>query len=250
MRARPNRSDGAPRWASPPPQPAVLPALLPLLLAATLATLATLCAFAAVTPSAAHALPKNFRNVDIFYVGAMPADEDIAEMAALGIQHIISLHRMPASTIKLAKRAGIQVHDYPWRTRLEHVEEVMGIIEMAPPNSVFVHCMHGADRTGAATAYWLHTRLGYDPFIALAAVVSPRHNHIKGLEMLATEYNYEFAVADDITLGRFSGARNGGLEGLKLRGGRWYAKLARNYLELTVGPPLRRPSKEFWQEDL
>jgi hypothetical protein len=237
MRARPLQPDSAPRWA-PPPAPSLLLALVLLLVAA------------AAAPAAAHALPKNFRNVDIFYVGAMPTDDDIHEMAALGIQHIISLHRMPASTLKAAKRAGIQVHDYPWRTRLEHVEEVMGIIEMAPPNSVFVHCMHGADRTGAATAYWLHTRLNYDPFIALAAVVSPRHNHIKGLEMLATEYNYEFAVADDITLGRFSGARNGGLEGLKLRGGRWYAKLARNYLELTVGPPLRRPSKEFWKEDL
>jgi hypothetical protein len=221
-------------------------ALALLLAAATL----TATLMAAVAPATAHALPKNFRNVDVFYVGAMPADEDIAEMAALGIQHIISLHRMSASTLSRAKRAGIEVHNYPWRTRLEHVEEVMGIIEMAPPNSVFIHCMHGADRTGAATAYWLHTRLGYDPFIALAAVVSPRLPHLKGLEMLATEYNYEFVVADEVMLGRFSGARNGGLEGLKLRGGRWYAKLARNYLELTVGPPLRRPSKEFWKEDL
>lgn len=209
-----------------------------------------LALFIALAPETAQALPKNFRNVDIFFVGAMPTDEDIDEMAALGIRHIISLHRMSASTLTRATRAGIQVHNYPWRTQLEHVEEVMEIIEQASPNTVFLHCMHGADRTGAATAYWLHTRRGYDPFIALATVVSPRDAHLKGLEMLATEYNYEFSVADEVVLGRFSGARNGGLEGLKLRGGRWYAKLARNYLELTIGPPLRRPSKEFWKEDL
>lgn len=194
----------------------------------------------------ADALPQNFRNVDIFYVGAMPDRSDIDELADLGIHHIVSLHRMPPKVIAHAKRLGLEVHDYPWRTRLERVEEIMTILEQATPNTVFIHCMHGADRTGAVTAYWLHTRRDYDPFLALATVISPRSYHLRGLEMLAYEYDYDFRVIDKQMFGRFSGARNGGLEGLKLRGGRWYTRLARNYLELTIGPPLRKPIYRFW----
>ena len=195
----------------------------------------------------AEALPDNFRNVDIFYVGAMPSNHDIDDLSALGIQHIISLHKMPSDVSRRARKKGIEVHEYPWHAELDKVEQIMTILEQAPPNTVFLHCMHGADRTGAATAYWLHTRRGYDPFLALAAVISPRSFHLKGLEQLAHEYSYNLAEVDKLMFGRFSGARNGGLEGLKLRSGRWYTALARNYLERTIGPPLHEPSKRFWR---
>ena len=199
--------------------------------------------------STASALPKNFRNVDIFYIGGMPSADDMDELHDLGIEQIISLHRLPKDVSSRAKKLGLETHSIPWRTRLVRVDEIMEVLEGVPSGTVFVHCQHGADRAGAVAAYWLYSHRDYEPFAALAAVISPSAYHIKGLKMLAREYSLNFDPVDSDLIGRFSGARNGGLEGLKVRGGEWYTRLARNYLEMTMGPPLREPHEKFWGYD-
>lgn len=198
---------------------------------------------ASATP--AQALPKNFRNVDIFYVGGLPSAADMEELRTLGVTRIVSLHRLPASAEAAAAKYGIEVFQHPLRTRLLDAELIMSWIEEVPAGSVYVHCLHGADRTGAVTAYWLTTRRGFDPFVALALVLSPREYHVQGLRQLVREYAISFEL-DESLIGRYSGALNGGLEGFKVRGNPWYTRLARHYLEVTVGPPVRDPSESFW----
>ena len=196
-----------------------------------------------------QALPKNFRNVDTFYIGAMPNEDDIDELATLGVETIISLHRLPASVAERAESLGLETHDYHLRTRLVQIEKIMDILDSAPAASVYVHCLHGADRAGAVAAYWLHTRRGYSALEALAMVISPSKYHLRGFKMLVREYRVSVAPIEPDIIGRYSGARNGGLEGLKIRGGEWYTKLARNYLELTMGPPAAKPKESFWREE-
>ena len=58
-----------------------------------------------ISPQVAEALPDNFRNVDIFYVGAMPDRGDIEELRSLGIRHVVSLHRMPKRVARRARSA-------------------------------------------------------------------------------------------------------------------------------------------------
>ncbi|MDX9724237.1 MAG: hypothetical protein RBU37_26045 [Myxococcota bacterium] len=200
-------------------------------------------------PMDSWALPRNFRNVDTFSVGAMPTGEDIDELATLGIRTIVSLHRPHRGTQQRIDALALQHHVFPIRTRLQYAEEVMRIIEREPPGTVFVHCLHGADRAGAMAAYWLSSRRGLDPFVALAQVMSPSDYHLSGLKMLAREYGMSMAPIPDEVLGRYSGARNGGLEGLKIRGGEWYTRLARNYLQVTLGEPLAEPSLRFWSRE-
>jgi len=193
------------------------------------------------------ALPKNFRNVDVFYLGAMPSVADIDEFSTLGIQTIISLHVMPEKVQQRADSLGMVTFTFPLRTRLLYIQDIMAVLRAAPPSTVYVHCLHGADRAGAVAAYWLYAERGMDPFSALAAVISPSDYHVKGLHMLGQEYAISLDSIPADILGRYSGARNGGLEGLKIRGGEWYTRLARNYLELTLGPPLNAPSSRFWE---
>lgn len=197
----------------------------------------------------AHALPKNFRNVDSFYVGAMPSEADIDEFHELGISTIVSLHRLPDEVKKKAEKAGISVYTFPIRTRLMHIDEIMDVMRKAPANSVYLHCLHGADRTGAVTAYWLVSQRHMEPFKALATVISPSDFHVKGLYMLAKEYGITIAPIEQSQIGKYSGARNGGLEGLKIRGDEWYTRLARNYLLITVGTPAGKPQEKFWNKD-
>jgi len=198
--------------------------------------------------SDAEALPKNFRNVDTFYVGGMPSERDMDEFKTLGIKTIISLHRLPPEVQKRAERLGLKLYSFPLRTRLINIEEIMRIMRESPSNTVYVHCLHGADRTGAVTAYWLSTERGYDPFTALMSVISPRELHWLGLVQLGNEYGVCLHRASQALFGRYSGAKNGGLEGLKICGDRWYTKLARNYLSLTIGPPTYSKNERFWKK--
>ena len=195
----------------------------------------------------AEALPRNFRNVDTFLVGGMPDEDDIPEFYELGIETIISLHRLPPEVQKQAKKYGIKVYTFELRTRLHHIDEIMKIIREAPRNSVFIHCLHGADRTGAVTAYWLTTERHLDPYTALASVISPSEFHVKGLRQLGNEYGVCLHDIPQDWLGIYSGARNGGLEGLKICGDEWYTRLARNFLTMTVGAPINQQNEKFWR---
>ena len=197
-------------------------------------------------PDSAQALPKNFRNVDTFFVGAMPTEKDIAEFRALGITTIISLHELPPEVKQRAQKAGLKLYSFPLRTRLKHIDEIMQVMREAPMYSVYVHCLHGADRTGAVTAYWLYTERKYDPFAALASVISPSELHVKGLSQLAQEYGICLDRNDSI--GQYSGAKNGGIEGLKICGNEWYTRLARNFLTMTIGEPINRQNEKFWNK--
>ena len=196
----------------------------------------------------AQALPRNFRNVDTFFVGAMPDEDDLSEFKTLGITTIISLHKLPPEVEKKAKKLGLKLYSFPLRTRLLRVEEIMRVLRDSPRNSVYLHCLHGADRTGAVTAYWLSTERHIDPFTALASVISPSELHLRGLLQLGREYGVCLYNVPASWVGRYSGARNGGLEGLKICGDEWYTRLARNYLSVTLGEPLNLKNDRFWKK--
>ena len=73
----------------------------------------------------AEALPRNFRNVDTFFVGAMPDVDDLDEFKTLGISTIVSLHRLPPEVQKRAKKLGIKLYSFPLRTRLLRIDEII-----------------------------------------------------------------------------------------------------------------------------
>lgn len=198
-------------------------------------------------PNSAQALPRNFRNVDTFYVGAMPDTDDLDEFQSLGITTIVSLHRLPPEVKKRAQKLGIHLYSFPLRTRLLQIDQIIDVMRNAPPHSVYLHCLHGADRTGAVTAYWLNTQRNIDPFSALASVISPTDFHIKGYIQLGREYGVCLNIQPK-WIGRYSGAKNGGLEGLKICGDEWYTRLARNFLSLTLGAPLFLQNDKFWNK--
>ncbi|MBQ8036218.1 MAG: hypothetical protein IJ268_04435 [Proteobacteria bacterium] len=201
-----------------------------------------------LTASDARALPRNFRNVDTFFVGAMPSESDLDEFLSLGIKTIISLHRLPPEVQKKAQKLGIELHSFPLRTRLLNIDQIMAVMRNAPENSVYLHCLHGADRTGAVTAYWLYAERHMNPFTALASVISPSEFHFRGFIQLGNEYGVCLSKSKTDWIGIYSGAKNGGLEGLKICGDEWYTRLARNFLTLTIGEPINVQNERFWKK--
>lgn len=101
----------------------------------------------------------NFGQVNAtLFRGAQPDAPGIARLQQLGIRTIINL-RLPADTWPgeeaAARAGGLEYFSVPLRglsapTDAE-VERVFALIASSPP-PVFVHCEHGADRTGTIIA--------------------------------------------------------------------------------------------------
>jgi protein tyrosine phosphatase (PTP) superfamily phosphohydrolase (DUF442 family) len=117
-----------------------------------------------ITDSEARGLPMregilNFAKVsDRLYRGAQPNSEGIKSLKNLGVKTIINL-RMTEESWKdeaaLAVAHGISYTNVPFRgfgrPSDEQVQKVLEIIETSP-GPVFVHCLHGCDRTGTVVA--------------------------------------------------------------------------------------------------
>ena len=103
--------------------------------------------------------PKDLPNFVVvapgIYRGAAPTAKGLAELKKLGVAHVIDLRierKGQDEEAAAAKRLGLE------RTRIRmgreaptkaQVKEFMDIIRQAKAKPVFIHCQHGADRTGA-----------------------------------------------------------------------------------------------------
>jgi len=101
------------------------------------------------------------------YRGAAPTAKGLAELKKLGVAHVIDLRierKGQDDEAAAAKRLGLQ------RTRIRmgreapttaQVKEFMDIIRQAKTKPVFIHCQHGADRTGAMVGIYRAVDCGW-----------------------------------------------------------------------------------------
>ncbi len=105
-------------------------------------------------PMRADGVDNLHRVHDALYRGAQPADEGYVALQRMGIKTIINLRAedglVPAQA---APENEIRIRTRPWRLDDESVEAFLrATLEAEQP--VFVHCAHGADRTGAMVAMY------------------------------------------------------------------------------------------------
>ena len=156
-------------------------------LAACLLTLAILA-----TPGAnARGLPVeegilNYGKIsDRLYRGAQPDAEGIQSLKRLGVKLIVNL-RMPGEAWKdeasLAAAAGIQYTNFPMsgyaRPDEAQMRQILALFESAS-DPVFVHCLHGCDRTGTVVACY---RIQHDHWSTSLALQEARKYGIAWVE--------------------------------------------------------------------
>jgi uncharacterized protein (TIGR01244 family) len=135
-----------------------------------------LLASAALAQSELHykELP-NFHQVNAgLSRGAQPGEGGIQKLAALGIKTVLNLRvadeRSRAEETE-ARAAGMRFFNIPMegldRPRDEQVEHALEIINDPANQPVFVHCKHGADRTGVIIAIYRMTHDGWSTEEAL-----------------------------------------------------------------------------------
>ena len=100
-------------------------------------------------------LPNFHRVNDQLYRGAQPRLDGLERLSKLGIRTIINLRDDDQQALieeQRARAAGFHYFNVPvakfGRPDAAHIEKVLAIINSPEKQPVFVHCKHGADRTG------------------------------------------------------------------------------------------------------
>lgn len=112
---------------------------------------------------------KNFHVVSAgVYRGAQPTGEGIEWLARLGVKTVVSLRcgRRAALVEKAAvEAAGMTYVNIPlsyWKIPNEQtIDQFLELVDDSANRPVFVHCFHGADRTGLLIATYRIARLGW-----------------------------------------------------------------------------------------
>jgi len=107
-------------------------------------------------PIEARGLPNLHKVSDALYRGAQPEDEGFAELKALGIKTVVNLRTLHSDRDE-CREAGLEyVHItvQAWEGETEEVIDFLKVATDPARQPVFVHCQHGADRTGTMCAIY------------------------------------------------------------------------------------------------
>jgi tyrosine-protein phosphatase SIW14 len=162
------------------------------------------CLFVAgVLPALAGNAPgiKNFDQVDDHvYRGAQPTEEAFRYLAGIGVKIVIDLREAgdrAKAEERIVKEAGMVYVNVPMTDLTPPTEtdllKILPVLENSTGGSVFVHCLRGADRTGAVIAAYHIDHDHWDNARALKDAKAhdmgffqiPRQNFIKNFQPLA-----------------------------------------------------------------
>ncbi|MBV8050091.1 MAG: dual specificity protein phosphatase family protein [Acidobacteriaceae bacterium] len=104
-------------------------------------------------------LPNFGQVTENLFRGAQPSADGFARLRNMGVGLIINFRQEPAETA-LEKREvealGMHYIGMPWSAHDDpsntQVAEFLEVVRAHPDTKIFVHCLHGADRTGVMVA--------------------------------------------------------------------------------------------------
>jgi protein tyrosine phosphatase (PTP) superfamily phosphohydrolase (DUF442 family) len=107
-------------------------------------------------PVAKPGLPNLHRVSDVYFRGAQPSAEGMRELEKLGVKTVVNLRAVNSDRDELgdAKLAYEHISFKAWHAEDEDVVRFLRIVTAPERQPVFVHCQHGADRTGMMTAIY------------------------------------------------------------------------------------------------
>ena len=99
----------------------------------------------------------NFYQVDrALYRGAQPEDEGFPVLKTMGIRTVLNLRTWHSDRSE-CREVGldyVKISVQPWEAEEEEVVDFLRVVMNPDRQPVFVHCKHGADRTGMMTAVY------------------------------------------------------------------------------------------------
>ncbi len=108
---------------------------------------------------------ENFARISpVLYRGEQPTAEGFAELKKLGVKTVVSL-RTFHSDRDMLKGTGLQyfrIEANAWHPEEEDLVQFLKILADPANQPVFVHCQHGADRTGYVVASYRIVEQGWN----------------------------------------------------------------------------------------
>jgi tyrosine-protein phosphatase SIW14 len=147
--------------------------------------------------STRHKELPNFHKVsDMVYRGAQPKSGGLELLRQLGIKTVINL-RADDTRAKQeeagARLAGLQYFNFPFerwgRPEDKTIEQVLSIINNPANQPVFVHCQHGADRTGVVIAAY---RIRHDGWTSEKATAEAKRFGLKPWQLGMKDSIHDF----------------------------------------------------------
>jgi len=126
-------------------------------------------------PVAKPGAPNLFKVSEALYRGAQPTGQGMAELKKMGIKTIINLRSFHSDNdemvIEDANFKYIHIYMKAWHPEDEEVVRFLKDITDKQNHPVFVHCMHGADRTGTMCAIYRMAVMGWSRDRALEEMI-------------------------------------------------------------------------------
>ncbi|MCP4112909.1 MAG: dual specificity protein phosphatase family protein [Desulfobacteraceae bacterium] len=99
-------------------------------------------------------LPNFHKVTDDLYRGAQPEKAGFQELKKMGIKTIVNLRSFHSDRDKIGNTGLVYEHIYmkSWHPEEKELVRFLKIVTDKKRTPVFVHCMHGADRTGLICA--------------------------------------------------------------------------------------------------
>ena len=93
---------------------------------------------------------------DALYRGEQPTDEGFKELEKIGIKTVVNLRSLHSDRDELegTTLAYEHIRMEAWDPEHDEVEAFLKIVTDSEKQPVFVHCLHGADRTGTMVAVY------------------------------------------------------------------------------------------------
>lgn len=128
-------------------------------------------AYLAEHPPATRPGLTNFAPVSpTLYRGAQPTAEGFRELERMGVKTVVNLRSMHCDQEMLAgtNLKYVRIPSTAWGIDRAQLRQFLAIVNDPAMQPVFVHCQHGADRTGYVVAAYRMTHLGWDAESATA----------------------------------------------------------------------------------
>jgi protein tyrosine/serine phosphatase len=148
------------------------------------------------TDTPQKALPNFHRINEALFRGAQPKPGGLDLLRQSGIKTIVNLRdddRRAQEEGTNARRAGLRYFNIPlgrWsRPDDKEIEQVLSVINTPENQPVFVHCQHGADRTGVVIAVY---RMAHDGWSSERAKNEAKHYGLKAWQFGIKNYIDDF----------------------------------------------------------
>ncbi|MHC4945697.1 MAG: fused DSP-PTPase phosphatase/NAD kinase-like protein [Planctomycetota bacterium] len=108
-------------------------------------------------------LPNLHKVDDGLYRGAQPEEEGFAGLKKLGIKTVVNLRSLHSDRSECKKHGldYVKISAQAWEAEEDEVVDFMKIATDPERMPVFVHCQHGADRTGMMVAVYRVVEMGW-----------------------------------------------------------------------------------------